>query len=211
MRRFVFIVLSVMVVCAASCATNQEKPAGAEGTLTLEPPGPLDDEWSRWLVGEWETSAESDLGEFKNWVKGEGRMRAVLGLGEQFLIVKMDGTVSEISDEYLRHLRDAAQASEQDIEALRNLTFESLELRTIDPTTGAVVGYLFDSWRCVAKGTGVREGNKEVMKWEWSVGGRGTSVCTTERISDDRLMATEVYTLTDGNTMEDRVQMTRRR
>lgn len=211
MRRFCFIVLSVMVVCVASCATNQQKKAAEEGVLTLQPPGPLDDEWSRWLVGEWETSAESDLGEFKNWVKGEGRMRAVLGLGEQFLIVKMDGAVSEISDEYLRYLRDAAQASEQDIEALRNLTFESLELRTLDPATGAVVGYLFDSWRCVAKGTGTREGNKEVMNWEWSVGGRGTSVRTTERISEDKLTATEIYNLTDGSTMEDRVQMTRRR
>ncbi len=49
------------------------------------------------------------------------------------------------------------------------------------------------------------------MNWEWSVGGRGTSVRTTERISEDELTATEIYSLTDGGTMEDRVQMTRRR
>jgi hypothetical protein len=211
MRRTLFIVLSVIVVSVASCATNQEKKAAEEGVLTLEPPGPLDDEWSRGLVGEWEISAESDLKEFKNWVKGKGRMRAVLGLGEQFLIVKMDGVTSEISEEYSRYLRDTAHASEQDIEALRNLAFEHLELRTIDPTTGAVVGYLFDSWRCVAQGTGTRKGNTEVMEWEWSVGGRGTSVRTTERISDDKLTATEIYTLADGSTMEDRAQMIRRR
>jgi hypothetical protein len=135
----------------------------------------------------------------------------VLGLGEQFLIVKMDGRTREISEEYAQYLRDTAHASEEDIEALRNLTFEHLELRTIDPNSSAVIGYLFDSWRCIAQGTGTREGNTEVMKWEWSVAGRGTSVRTTRRIDNDKLTATEVYTLADGSTMEDRAQMTRRK
>jgi hypothetical protein len=61
----------------------------------------------------------------------------------------------------------------------------------------------------VALGTGRCEGNKEIIEWKWSVGGQGTSIRTTERISQDKFVATEKYTLPDGGTMEDRAQMVR--
>ncbi|MBN2594195.1 MAG: hypothetical protein JXA81_11870 [Sedimentisphaerales bacterium] len=32
--------------------------------------------------------------------------------------------------------------------------------------TGERIGYFFDSLRCIAKGTGSLEGNKEIMEWE---------------------------------------------
>jgi hypothetical protein len=138
-------------------------------------------------------------------------MTAELGLGGHFLIMKMEGHTTAISDEYARYLRETQHASEEDIRRLQDLKFESLELFTTDPKTGEIVAYLFDSWRCVAKGKGRREGNREVIKWEWSVGGQGTSERTTERIGHDRLVIVERYTLPSGGAMEDRVQMTRRR
>jgi hypothetical protein len=190
---------------------DQERKSVERSVPSLVPPKGLDDEWSRWLIGEWESSAESDLPGFKNWVKGTGRVKAELGVGGQFLIVRKQGKVAHISEEYLQHLRQSVHASEDEIEKLRKMKFEEVDFRTIDPRTGGILAYLFDSWRCVATGAGKREGNKEIIEWKWSAGGQGTSIRTTERISDDKLVVTEKYTLADGGTMEDRVQMVRRK
>jgi hypothetical protein len=180
-----------------------------KSVVSLGQPQGLDDDWSRWLVGEWESTAESDMGGFKGWVKGRGRMKAELGVGGQFLVVTKQGEVAQISDEYLQHLRKNMHTPEEEIEKLRQMKFAEVDYRTIDPRTGAIVAYLFDSWRCVATGTGTCDGKTEVIEWKWSAGGQGTSIRTTERISEDKFIVTEKYTLPDGGTMEDRVQMVR--
>ncbi len=184
---------------------EQEK----KSVVSLGRPEGLDDEWSRWLVGEWDSTAESDMGGFKCWVKGKGRVKAEFGVGGQFLVVTKEGKVARISDEYLQHLRRNLHTPEEEIEKLRQMKFAEVDYRTIDPRTGAIVAYLFDSWRCVATGTGRCDGNKEVIEWKWSAGGQGTSIRTTERISQDEFLVTEKYTLPDGGTMEDRAQMVR--
>jgi hypothetical protein len=189
---------------------DREKIVGEMNVPSLTPPkNVLDDEWSQWSIGTWETAAESDLGQFKNWAKGRGHMTVESGLGGQFLIRKMEGHATEVSDEYVQHLRQTQHTSEEEIEKLRNLPFESIEFHTFEPMTGGIVAHLFDSWRCVAKGTGTRNGNREILEWEWSAAGRGTSVRTTDKIGDDKLVVMERYTLPDGVVMEDRVQMTR--
>jgi len=216
------VVLSVisraMISCAgeqraetAERAMEQKKKSVQESVPSLVPPKPLDDEWSRWLIGEWESSAESDLPGFKSWVKGTGQMKAELGVGGQFLIVTKQGEVAQISEEYLQYLRQSTHASEDQIEKLRRMKFAEVDFRTVDPRTGGIVAYLFDSWRCVATGTGTCDGNKEVIEWKWSAGGQGTSVRTTERVSEDKFVVTEKYTLPDGGTMEDRAQMVRKK
>ena len=85
-----------------------------------------------------------------------------------------------------------------------------MEIYTIDPKTGEISAYLFDSLRCVAKGTGKRQGNKEIINWVWSVQGQGTSTRVTEKISDDKFISTEKYTMPDGSAMEDTAEMTRK-
>jgi hypothetical protein len=184
---------------------DQEK----KSEISLGQPKGLDDEWSRWLVGEWESSAESDLAGFKCWVKGVGRVKMELGVGGQFLVVTKQGEVVRISEEYLEHLRQNVHASEEEIEKLRRMKFAEVEYVTMDPRTGGLIGYLFDSWRCVATGAGAHEGDTEVIEWKWSAGGQGTSVRTTRRIGANKLVITEKYTLPDGGTMEDRAEMTR--
>ena len=90
--------------------------------------------------------------------------------------------------------------------------FKELQLQTIDPKTGERIGYLFDSLRCIAKGTGRLEGNKEIMEWEWSVTGQGaTSASITEKISDNKFIGTHKYILPNGNKMEDKVEFTRKK
>ena len=136
-------------------------------------------------------------------------MKAEFGVGGQFLVVTKQGEVTQISDEYLQHLLKNMHTPEEEIEKLRQMKFAEVDYRTIDPRTGAIVAYLFDSWRCVATGTGQCDGNKEIIEWKWSAGGQGTSIRTTERVSRDKFVVTEKYTLPDGGTMEDRAQMTR--
>jgi len=62
---------------------------------------------------------------------------------------------------------------------------------------------------CIAKGAGKREGNKEIIEWEWSASGQGTSIRITEKVSDDKFITTEKYTMPDGNVWEDKREMTR--
>jgi hypothetical protein len=190
---------------------EQEKKNVQASAPTLTPPKELDDVWSRWLIGEWESSGESDLPGFKCWVQGTGRMKAELGVGGQFLVVTKQGQIAQLSDEYVQHLREKMHASEVEIEKLRQMKFAEVDYRTIDPRTGGIVAYLFDSWRCVAAGTGTCDGNKETIEWKWSAGGQGTSVRATERIGQDEFVVTEKYSLPDGSVMEDRVRMIRRR
>ncbi len=214
------LVLTLILWAAASCARQeqtrvvehameQEKTNVQQSVPSLVPPQGLDDEWSRWLIGAWESAAESDLPGFKCWVKGRGRVQAELGVGGQFLVVTKQGEVAQISDEYLQHLRRNRHAPEEEIEKLHKMKFAEVDYRTIDPRTGAIVAYLFDSWRCVATGTGTCDGTTEVIEWKWSAGGQGTSIRTTERISQDKFIVTEKYTLPGGGTMEDRAQMVR--
>ena len=210
------VVLAILTV--ASCARQeQRRTVGSvmeqenKGVISLGQPQGLDDEWSRSLVGEWESSGESDLAGFQCWVKGTGRVKMELGVGGQFLVVSKQGQVAQISDEYLQYLRQNVHASEEEVEKLRRMKFAAVEYFTIDPRTGGIVAYVFDSWRCVATGAGRREGNREIMEWTWSAGGQGTSVRTTQRVGKSRLVVTETYRLPDGGTMEDRVQMVRKK
>jgi hypothetical protein len=216
------ILLSFVALTVVSCAgpeqttiveraMKQEKKKVPENVPSLTPPQGLEDPWSRWLIGEWDSAAESDLPGFVCWVKGTGRVKAELGVGGQFLVVTKQGEVAQLSDEYVQHLREKMHASEVEIEKLRTMKFAEVDYRTIDPRTGGIVAYLFDSWRCAATGTGTCDGNKEVIEWKWSAGGQGTSVRTTEKVSEDQFVVTEKYTLPDGGTMEDRARMVRKR
>ena len=203
-----YILLTVIMVGLTSCATNREKESGKENIPSLEPPKALNDDWSKWLVGDWQGMAKSDFGEHKDWVKGKCRLNIQLALNGQFVIRKGWSQVTGLSDEYIKQLK-GQHLSDSDIEKIRNSTFESIEFYTTDPKTGDVTGYLFDSLGCISKGTGKREGNKEIINWTWSGQGQGTSVRVTEKINDDKFISIEKYTMPDGSTMEDKAEMTR--
>lgn len=168
-------------------------------------PEPLGDDWSKSLVGEWEVRGESSAG------KGKGRTKIELGLNGQFLIMKSEAKIAELTPEQKRYLKETLGASNEDIEKFQNSTFKEFQIRTIDPKTGEIIGYLFDSMRCIAKGTGRREGNKEIMEWQWSAQGQSTSRRVTEKVSNDKIVITEKYSLPDGGTMEDKVEMVRKK
>jgi len=203
MKRLSIILLVVMVILS-SCAINQKKEIAEERRSSMFLPKPIDDDWSKWLVGEWEGSGESDAGKGKGWEQIE------LGLNGQFLIMKGEAEITQITPEQIQYLKETLHASDEEIEKFQSSTFKSLEIHTIDPKTGEIIGYLFDSLRCIAKGRGKRQGNKEIMEWEWSGSGQGTSIRITEKVSDNKLIITEKYTLPDGSIMEDKGEMTRK-
>jgi hypothetical protein len=205
-----FVVSLFIAVVMTSCAVNQKKEIVKENMPSLASPKGLDDDWIKWIVGEWEGTAKSDFGKHKDWVKGKGRRQIELGLNGQFLIERGQAEITQLSAEYIQYLKETMHASDEEIKRFQSSTFKSLEIHTIDPKTGEYIGYLFDSLRCIAKGRGKREGNKEIMEWEWSGAGQGTSIRITEKANDDKLIITEKYTLPDGSIMEDKGEMTRK-
>jgi len=218
MKRLLIIVLVVMV-SLSSCAINEEKETAKESGSTSFQPEPLDDEWNKWLVGEWKiVSGESDwltdesgkmakidLGEL-----GAGGFKVEFGLNGQFLIMKSWAETGEMTPEQIQQLKDTLNASDKDIEKMQSHPFKELQIHTIDPKTGGRIGYLFDSMRCIAKGRGRLEGNKEIMEWVWSATAQGaTSVRIIEKINDNKFTYNHKYILPNGKKMEDKVEFTR--
>jgi hypothetical protein len=207
MKKSSFILL-VAMISMVWCMANQTKKPDESNIPSLEPPKALDDQWSKWLIGEWQGTAKSDFGPHKDWVKADCRMSCELVLKGQFLVRKGRSKATALSDEYIKQLK-TQNLPDSDIEKIRSSSFESTEFYTINPRTGEITAYLFDSLRCVATGTGKRQGNKEIINWVWSVAGGGTSISTMEKISDNKFISVEKYTLPDGSTMEDTIEMIR--
>jgi len=200
------IILLVAMVGISSCAINQEKEIAEESKPSSFQPKPLDDEWSKWLVGEWKGTV--GLG----GIKSEARREIELGLNGQFLITKHE---HKVSNEEIQGLRKITHISDEDVKKYQSLPFKYLEIWTIDPKNGEVIGYFFDSMRRVAEGKGKLQGNKEITEWQWFAQGQGASsmrsIHIMERVSDDRFITTKKYILPDGSTMEGKVEMTRKK
>jgi hypothetical protein len=115
-------------------------------------------------------------------------------------------------DEQMQHLKETTNASDEEIKRFLSMPYKSLQIQTIDPKTGERIGYFFDSMRCIAKGTGRLEGNKEIMEWEWSGTGQGaSSVGIIEKINDNKFIGNHKYILPDGKEMEEKIEMTRKK
>jgi hypothetical protein len=217
------ILLLFMIVSLSSCATNEKQETTKESGSASFQPKPLDDEWSKWLVGEWKVvSGESSVTDESGKAtkidlddvdeEGTGDFKIEFGLNGQFLITR--GSSGEMTDEQKKQIKDAfketTNASDEDIERFLSMPYKSLQIQTIDPKTSEVIEYLFDSQRCIAQGRGRRQGNKEIIEWKWFVTGQGaTSVSIIERINDNKFTYNHKYTLPNGKKMEDKFEMIR--
>ncbi|MHC4546779.1 MAG: hypothetical protein ACYSYL_20055, partial [Planctomycetota bacterium] len=215
------IVLLIMMVSMTSCAKMQQKEMAKESGTPSFQPKPLNDEWSKWLVGKWQaTGGHSDfLGD--EWEgSGESNAEGAAGftiesvLNGQFLIWKSswaetDGMTDEEKKQLKEAFKETTNASDEDLERFVSMPYKSLQIQTIDPKTGERIGYCFDSMRCIGKGRGRLEGNKEIMEWEWSGTLQGaTSVGIMEKISDNKFTCTHKITLPNGNKMEEKIEKT---
>jgi hypothetical protein len=205
------ITLFILMVSLTSCVINKENEMAKESGTSSFQPKPLDNNWFKWLVGEWEGWATSDVGENKNWIESKCSVSIELGLNGQFVIYRSGSEVGGMTPEQIQKIKDSMGVSDEEIERFQQSGFKELQFHTIDPRSGERIGYLFDSMRCIAKGTGRLEGNKEIMEWQWFVQGQGaTSTRIIEKISDNKLTLIHKYTLPDGSKMEDTIEMTRK-
>lgn len=196
-------------VLGGSCAmhnTEETKPIEEEtNTLSLVVPDMLDDEWTKWIVGMW-----GDFCEPGSLKKRNGWMKAELGLNGQFLIIQHE---NEITEEDIESLKQSMQAKDDQAAKFQSRTHKEIEYYTFDLQTGEVIGYLFDSLRCIAIGRGSRQGDKEVIEWKWKQGQQETtSIRTTERVGEDKLMMTDKYIAPNGKVlMEGKAEATRKK
>jgi hypothetical protein len=221
--KHVSIVLFIVMVSLSSYAINEEKETAKKSGSTSFQPKPLDDDWNKWLVGEWKAvSGESDwlTDESGNAVKIDvdeeetGCIKVEFGLNGQFLIMR--GIGGELTDEQekllKKTLKEKRNVSDENIERFLSMPFKDLVIYTIDPKTGERIGYLFDSMRCIAEGRGRRQGNKEIMEWVWSATAQGaTSVRILEKINDNKFTYNHKYTLPNGKKMEDKAEFIRKK
>lgn len=184
----------VVMIMMTSCATTQKE---------IKPPRTLDDEWGRWLAGEWEGPFESTGG------RGKNQMEIELCLNGRFLITKYQDPTPETSIERIERLKKTKGASVGNM--IQDSIYKGIEFRTIDPNSGQVVGDWFDNWRPAFHGWSKREGNKEIMRWEWPER-RILIVRTIEKISDDKFIMTGQWSLPDGGVLiNDKTEMTRKK
>ncbi len=204
-KPFCFLSLLLLSLLTLGCDGTSGLRAHSAGAKVGEPdtpamflPPPLADDWTKWVVGEWELAGTGNAG------KGRGVTRFELALGGQFLICRGQAELTGLDPDYLKkHMH----ATDTEIERFRRAGYQQLEIYTIDQKTGEVIGFLFDNLRCVAQGRGRREGYREIMDWEWQTGQKSTRI--TERVSVDKIMVIERTPNPDGSVMEDKAEMTR--
>lgn len=202
MRRQSLILLAMALGVALS-VTSQAQEAGKAVKRPMFLPPPLADDWSKWIVGEWEGSGESETG------KGKGTVRIESALNGQFLIHRGEAEITEITPEQAAYLKKNMHASDEEIARFKRSPYKAVEIYTIDQVTGEVVGHLFDSLRCMAKGKGKRQGNRETMEWQWATGHKSTRI--TEKVSNDKLVIIQRTPMPDGSVMEEKGEMTRKK
>jgi hypothetical protein len=181
-------------------APAKQQPAAERGDTSFNPL-PLDNEWTRWIVGDWVGTGESDAG------SGRGSLHIGLGFNGQFLIFTGKAGATDISAEQLHYLDTQLLATDEDMARFQAMPFHALEIYTIDQDTGEVIGCAFDSLRCVARGRGEWVGNTQIIEWKWASGHTSTRITTA--LGQDRLSIVERIAMPDGSTMEESGEMVR--
>ncbi|RMF67293.1 MAG: hypothetical protein D6743_05130 [Calditrichaeota bacterium] len=173
-KTILFCMCLLLVAVPLTAQEKADKPA--EGEMSnYGPPPPLDDAWTKWMLGEWQGTTKSPMGESTDWMKCE------LGLGGQFQM-----------------LTYKSQSAMGEFTGLGAFTFVGDEVRA----------YWMDSWRDMSEGKGKLEGNRMVMEWE---GRMGHHTRTIERVSDDKMVIIAKWTSPDGQPMQARTELTRKK
>ena len=199
MKRNLMLVAAVLgVLSLPVLAQEQEKPK--EAAPSMAPPSALADDMCAWMIGEWEGWTESPMGKAKEWDKFEW------GRDNQFVIMHATSKTTEMSEEQKAKVMEAYSMSKDDVEKMIQMTYKGMGPLTMNPATGEYMGYWFDNWRGVYKGTGKREGNKVSVTWE---GPMGKETRTTEKVDDNTMVIFIQSTDPMGNVTEAKTELTR--
>jgi len=131
MRKPILLLLLLAVGAALPLLAQEKTDAPAAPAM----PKALDDDFCKWMVGEWEGTSTTPMGPSQDWQKFE------MSLDNQFIITHFTGSMNG------------------------QVFYRGMGPMSIDPKTGDYFGYWFDNMRGVYKGTGKREGNKLSMTW----------------------------------------------
>ena len=200
MKRFAWFAFCVLAVYAMPLPAQEKE--SKEAAQSMSPPKPLQDDLCAWMVGEWEGFSVSPMGKTKDWQKVEW------GLDGQFVVTTYSSTTVEMTEEQKKKAMETWGMSKEDVENMMNMAYKGMGPMTINPATGEFVGYWFDNWRGMYKGSGKREGNRVTMSWE---GPMGTEVRTTEKTGDDTMVVTFKSMDPKGNPMEGRTELKRKK
>ncbi len=183
--------LLACALCMMPAAMAQDKDKHADESAM---PKALDDAMSKWMVGEWSGTGESNMGAAKEWET------CTMSLDNQFVEMHMTSQFTKVNPEFVKNMSAMMKMTEQQTEqAMKSTTYKGMGVLTLDPKTNEYVGYWFDSMRGMYKGTGKLEGNKIVMIWE---GSGGSSTRTIEKDEKGRMVQSFTEKDPMGNVVE---------
>jgi hypothetical protein len=201
MRKTLTLLLALTVLMALPLLA-QEKDMKKDATPSMMPPQPLADDLFTWMVGEWEGASTSPMGKSHDWQKIE------MGLDNQFVLTHYTSKTVEMTPEQIKAAAAMHGMTEEQAKGLVGTVYKGMGPMTINPATGEIVAYWFDSMRGVYTGKGKRDGNKYTVNWE---GPMGSSVMVVEKTSDDKMVMTFDQKDPAGNVMQSRAEFTRKK
>jgi hypothetical protein len=202
MKRNLLFVAVVLLLCSLPVlAQEKEKPEEAAAP-SMAPPSALTDDMLAWMIGEWEGWTQSPTGKDQEWDKFEW------GLDNQFVLMTTTSKTTEMTEEQKAKAMETYGMSKDDVEKMIQMTYKGMGPLTMNPATGEYMGYWFDNWRGVYKGTGKRDGNKLSMTWE---GPMGKETRTTEKVGDNKMVISIESTDAKGNVMKATTELTRKK
>ncbi len=150
-----------------------------EGEMDMAPPQPLSNDWHQWLIGEWKGTSETNMGKTKDWMKIEW------GPGKQFLVMHYKGKTTEVNQETLSQAAEKMNMPREQLKEMMMQDYYGLGITSLDPKTGEPMGYWFDSYRDISKGSGTLKDDKSKMTWTSEAMGSMTRV--VEKVSKDKM------------------------
>jgi hypothetical protein len=195
----VIVLMCVLMLSLAVFA--QESETSPQSDMPMTPPQPLNNDWQNWLIGEWQGTSESTMGKSDDWMKIEK------GIDGQFLIMHYTGKTIEIKPDALKQMAKEMNISEDQAKEIAHQEYKGLGITTVNPMSGEIMGYWFDSYRDVSEGKGSYEGNTSTITWTSKY--MGTMKRTTEKLGDNKMKITFSGKDTKGNPYEGSAIMTR--
>jgi hypothetical protein len=178
MKRKVAVALAVFAVAVAPLSL-----------LAQAPPGPLEDDFCKWMIGKWEGATESSMGKFND------EMEVDFDLEHQFVNMHYKSKIAETDPAKLEAMAKAMKMTKEQAQ----MPYKGVGYMTMNPQTKEYIGYWFGSMRDISVGKGKREGNKIIMTWE---GPMGSEMRTFEKAGEGKLVMNFEGKDPQGNVMK---------